>query len=65
MKTLEIKKAQAIIEAILFASGEPLSVDRLSKSLEIDRTTLLKLLDNIIDKFDKEDSGICVVKLND
>lgn len=62
---MEIKKAQAIIESILFAHAEPLSIDRLSKSLEMDKNTLQKLLDNIIDKFDKEDSGICVVKLND
>jgi len=62
---MEIKKAQAIVEAVLFASAEPLSVDRLSKSLEIDKSTLQKLLDNIIDKFDQQNSGICVVKLND
>ncbi len=61
---MEIKKVKAMIEAVLFANAEPLSLDRLSDSLELDKNTLAKLLDEIIDKFEKDDSGICIVKLN-
>ncbi len=62
---MEIRKTQAAIEAILFANAEPLSLDRLSSVLEIEKTTLASLLEGIIDKFDKESSGICIIKLND
>ncbi|MBR1779701.1 MAG: SMC-Scp complex subunit ScpB [Clostridia bacterium] len=62
---MEIKKAQAIIEAILFAYAEPLKIDKLSRSLGIDKVTVFKLLENIIDKYDQQESGICIVKLND
>ena len=33
---MEIKEYQAVIEAVLFASGEPVSVDRLAEILELD-----------------------------
>lgn len=62
---LEIKKTKAVIESILFASGEPVEVDRLSTVLEIDKATIVKLIKEIIDKFDEDDSGICIVKLDD
>lgn len=62
---MEIKKTKAVIEAILFASGEPVEVDRLSAVLEIDKATIVKLMKEIVDKFDEDDSGICIVKLDD
>ncbi len=48
---MEIKKTKAAIEAILFASGEPVEVDRLCAVLEIDKITLVKLIKEIMDKF--------------
>ncbi|MDQ5984177.1 MAG: Segregation and condensation protein B [Eubacteriales bacterium SKADARSKE-1] len=62
---MEIKKTKSTIEAILFASGEPVEVDRLSAVLEIDKATVIKLIKEIVDKFDEDDSGICIVKLDD
>lgn len=65
VESLEIKKAKAVIQAILFASGEPISAERLANALDIDKLTLMKLMDNLIDDFDKDESGICIIKLND
>ena len=62
---MEIKKAKAVIQAILFASGEPISAERLANSLDIDKLTLIKLMDNLMDDFDKDESGLCIIKLND
>ena len=61
---LEVKEAKAAIEAILFASGEPIEIDKISSSLEMDRKTVDKLINEIKDKFDSLDSGICVIKLS-
>lgn len=62
---MEVKKAKAAIQAILFASGDPISAERLSVALDIDKTTVVKLMGNLIDDFDKDESGICIIKLND
>lgn len=65
MQNLEVKEAKAAIQAILFASGEPISAERISITLDLDKSTVSKLLKNLMDDFDREDSGICIIKLND
>ncbi len=65
MQKLEVKKAKAAIQAVLFASGDPISAERIASALKIDKSTLLKLLKNLKDELDKEDSGICVVELGE
>ena len=65
MQNLEVKEAKAAIQAILFASGEPISAERISTTLELDKLTVSKLLKNLMDDFDRDDSGICIIKLND
>jgi len=62
---LEIKRLQGAIEAVLFASGDPVSIDRISEALELDKPTTSKILQNLMDKFNMEDSGICILKLDD
>lgn len=61
---MEIKEAKAAIEAILFASGDPIDIEKISSSLELDKRTTNKLLNEIKDKFDSIDSGICIIKLS-
>lgn len=62
---MEIKKLQGAIEAILFASGEPISIDRIAEALELDKPTASKLLQNMMDEFNTDDAGIQIVKLED
>lgn len=62
---LEVKEAKAAIQAILFASGEPISAERIAATLELDKLTVSKLLKNLIDDYDIKNSGIFIVKLND
>ena len=54
MEHLEMRDIEAAIEGILFASGEPVAVDRICVALEMDRHTvvLLKSMDNI-ESFDE------------
>ena len=65
VQNLEVKKAKAAIQAILFASGEPISVEKIATTIELDKQTVSKLLKNLMDDFDGEDSGICIVNLDD
>lgn len=63
---MEIKKLQGAIEAVLFASGEPVSLDRLSKVLELDSQTAAKLMQNVMDEYNHdENKGVRIVKLED
>ena len=62
---MEIKKLQRAIEAILFASGDPVSVDRVAEVLELDKPTAAKLLQNLMDEFSQRDGGIRIVRLDD
>ncbi|MBW7573988.1 SMC-Scp complex subunit ScpB [Caproiciproducens faecalis] len=62
---MEIKKFQGAIEAILFSSGDPVSIDRIADVLELDKSTAAKMLQNLMDEFNREYSGIHIVKLED
>ncbi len=60
-----IREHRGAIEAILFASGEPISASRIAEVLELDLRTAKNLLDGISDDFENRESGICVLKLGD
>lgn len=62
---LEVKKAKAAVQAVLFASGDPISAERIASALEIEKFTVLKLIKNLKDELDSDDSGICVVELGE
>lgn len=62
---MEIKKLQGAVEAILFASGDPVSIERIAQTLKLDKSTTSKLLKNIMDDFNGDNSGIRVVRLED
>ena len=62
MKTNEYASA---VEAILFASGEGVSLDRLCLALETDKQTVLDAIDVIKSRYKKADSGIELIKLED
>ena len=61
----EITKLEAAIEAILFAMGEPVSVEQLAAALEHDVETTRKLLHHLMDQYDKEERGIRIIELED
>lgn len=62
---MEIKKLKGAMEAILFSSGEPVSIEKIAEVLELDKSTASKILKNLMDEFNKEDSGVCIVKLEE
>lgn len=60
-----VVKAEAAIEAILFSVGEAVPVKELAKVLELDERTVGKLINDMMDKYEQEDRGIKLVKLED
>ncbi len=64
---MECKKdsLHAAFEAILFSNGEPVSVKRLSKIMDICEDDLEKVCSEVMGKFEQNNSGIRIVKLGD
>lgn len=56
-------ETRAAIEAILFASGEPLEISRIAEALEIDTEMVQAFLFEISATLDNRGSGICLLKL--
>lgn len=64
-KGMDISEIEAAIEAILFASGEPVSLDRLAQTLETDKQTIKKILSLMMEKRNGESFGVEIIKLED
>ena len=59
------KNIQGEIEAILFASGDPVSVDGLAKFLKISQKKLEEEIQRLEEKYQKEPSGLALIKKKD
>lgn len=53
------------LEAILFASGDPISADRLCEVLSVDKEELAELVSNLSDFYEFERRGIKLIRLDD
>lgn len=62
---MEIRKAEAAIEAILFTMGEAVELSRIAKALEQDLPTTRKLLHHMMERFREEERGLQIIELED
>ena len=62
---MNMKELQSTLEAVLFAAGEPIELSRLAQALELDELLLSQLLENLAAKYDEEEAGICLLRLED
>jgi len=60
-----IVKNQAAIEAILFSIGDAVSSKDIAKVLELDEKDVIRLVNDMIDRYEADDRGIKIVKLED
>ena len=65
MATMDLHELEAAVEGILFASGEPVGVDRICLALELDRNTAMMLLRRLEDYYAYERRGIRLVRMED
>ena len=63
--TREMKEIEAAIESILFASGEPVAVDRICLALDMDRPTVELVLRKLADYYSYERRGMRLVRMED
>lgn len=60
-----MKELQNTLEAVLFAVGEPIEIERLSQALQVDELLLGQVLENLRAAYDEHDGGLCILKLDD
>ena len=65
MESMEMKEIESAIEGILFASGEPVHVDRICVALELDRPTAEQVLQKLMDYYAYERRGIRLLHIED
>lgn len=62
---METNKAQAIIEGLLFAAGDPVSLDKIANIIDMDKRKTQKIITDMIDRYDYEHRGIGIIRLED
>ena len=65
METVEIKELEAAVEAILFASGEPVTADRIALALGQDQQTVERLLQGLMDHYAFDRRGVRLIRVED
>ena len=61
---MEIEKLQSAIEAILFAIGDSVEIEKRASAIEHDEETTKKLIHNMMDKYEAQDRGIRIIELD-
>ena len=62
---MENKKVKSIIEAILFTMGEAVEIDRIAKTLEMDKKEVRSVLEEMMDDYLQEDRGLRIIEIDD
>lgn len=62
---MELPEGIAITEAILFAAGEPVALDRLAEAAGIDPDTAARIIGQLERKYNVSDSGLRIIRLED
>ncbi len=60
---MKINEGVSVIEAILFAHGEPIEAEKLSAAAGIENETLVKLIQLLMDRYESTESALTVLKL--
>lgn len=60
---MELKELESAMESILFASGEPVGVERLCLGLELDRATVDSVAQRLMDQYSYERRGLRLIRL--
>lgn len=62
---MEIEKAKAVIEAILFACGREVEVKELMSALELGSEDVFNIIESMKQDYEKQDRGIQIIKVQD
>ena len=58
------KQIRAAVEAMLFASGDPIGTDKLAQAVQLPQLSVEAALEALRERYAREDSGLCLLHLN-
>ncbi|MEG0913041.1 MAG: SMC-Scp complex subunit ScpB [Oscillospiraceae bacterium] len=62
---MNTKLYKGAVEAVLFAVGEPISAEKISLALDIDKNDVVSLINEIKNDCDDLERGVCVLQFDD
>ena len=62
---MNLVKEQAIIEAMLFSTGREIKIKEIMNALELGSEDIEKIMQNMKLKYEAEDSGLELIKIED
>ena len=62
---MEIREIQSIIEAVLFAAGDPVELERIADIVDVDKRSLREILKKMMDSYNFERRGIHIIRMQD
>ena len=65
LESMELHEIESAMEGILFASGEPVGIDRICLALELDRQTAEQILQKLADHYAYERRGVRLIRMDD
>lgn len=60
---MEIERIEAVIEAVLFTMGDAVEIEKIAAAIEHDTDTTVKIIHNMMDKYEAKDRGIRIIEL--
>lgn len=60
---MNLERIEAVIEAILFTMGESVEVEKIATAIEHDVDTTIKIVHNMMDKYEAADRGVRIIEL--
>lgn len=62
---MEIEKAKAIIEAILFACGREVSIKEFVSALEMNEEDIITIIEKMKEEYEAQNKGLEIIRVND
>lgn len=62
---MKLTETEAIVEAVLFAAGDPVETERISDILDIDKKSTRVIVGALAEKYDCENRGLKIIRLED
>ena len=62
---MDIEKAEAIIEAMLFSTGSIITIKDIMNAVELGASDIEKIMQKMKSKYDEQSSGIELIKIDD
>lgn len=61
---MKFSEGMAAVEAVLFAVGEPIEIDKLAAAAEIEKETAERIIDRLNDRYAEQGSAVIIGKLD-